>query len=269
MKIWYQSFTHASLYPAYNRTLAELIASVRDPSTQVDIFSLEQSGGLAKQYHYLEHLQTTEVLENVEKAVEAGYDAFAIGHFTDSGLAAAREIASIPVLGLGEASMLTACMMGRKFSLVGINPKSLAYVTDNVHAYGLSNRLASVAPMIFDEPTVLDQGFVDASVQARVVASFTQAAEQTLSQGSEVIIPAGGIAMALLTQAGVHQAGRGAGVLNGIAALIKNAEMAVNLNRFMQGAFTSKQLSYAAPARTEMEAIRQYHGPDVYRSLYR
>ncbi|MBO9357144.1 hypothetical protein GG851_24400 [Bordetella petrii] len=269
MKIWYQSFTHPALYPAYNRALAGLIAGLHEPSTQVDIHCLEQSGGLAKQHHYLEHLQTTEVLDNVEKAVEAGYDAFAIGHFTDSGLQAAREIASIPVLGLGESSMLTACMMGRKFSLVGINPKSLACVADNVHAYGLSGRLAGVAAMVFDEPSALEQGFSDAAARKRVVDSFTQASDQTLAMGSEVIIPAGGIAMAMLTVAGIHAVGRGASVLNGIAALIKCAEMAARMNEFMGGRFTSKQLSYAPPTLSEMEAIRQYHGTQVYRSLRR
>lgn len=267
MKIWYQSFTRASLYPAYNKALGELIARLQGPSTQIDIHSLEESGGLAKQYHYLEHLQTTEVLKNVEKAVEGGYDAFAIGHFTDSGLQAAREIARIPVLGLGESSMLTACMMGRKFSLVGINPKSLAFVAENVHAYGLSDRLAGVAAMVFDEPSVLERGFVDLNARDQVIESFTLASSQTLASGSEVIIPAGGIAMAMLTLAGIHSIGRGASVLNGIAALVKCSEMAVHMNEFMKGHFTSKQLSYAPPTPAEMKTIRQYHGADIYRSV--
>src|SRR5690606_9039636 len=210
--------------------------------------ALEESGGLAKQYHYLEHLQTTEVLQNVEKAVEAGYDAFAIGHFTDSGLQAAREIASIPVLGLGESSMLTACMMGHKFSLVGINPKSLAVVAENVRQYGLTDRLADVAAMVFDEPTALEQGFVDENARAKVVESFTEAGNRTIASGAEVIIPAGGVAMALLSQAGIHSISRGASVLNGIAALLKCAEMAVQMNEFMGGSFTSKQLYYTPPS---------------------
>lgn len=267
MKIWYQSFTRSSLYPAYNRALENLINGVRAETTQVDIKYLEESGGLAKQYHYLEHLQTTEVLRNVEKAVDAGYDAFAIGHFTDSGLHAAREIASIPVLALGESSMLTACMMGHKFSLVGINPKSLAFVAENVRNYGLTERLAGVSAMVFDEPTALEKGFVDESACTKVVKSFTAAGSKTLDLGAEVIIPAGGIAMALLSQAGIHSIGQGASVLNGITALIKCTEMAVEMNRFMEGCFTSKQLYYAPPNATEMDAIRQYHGSDIYHSL--
>ena len=269
MRIWYQSFTRSSLYPAYNEALRRLIDSLCNDATHVDIHFLKESGGLAKQYHYLEHLQTTEVLENVEKAVEAGYDAFAIGHFTDSGLQAARELAPIPVLGLGESSMLTACMMGHKFSLVGINPKSLAFVAENVRHYGLSDRLAGVAAMVFDEPTALEKGFVDADACAKVVQSFTEAGNRTLALGAEVIIPAGGIAMALLSQAGIHSIGQGASVLNGIAALIKCAEMAVQMNRYMGGRFTSKQLYYAPPNSTEMNAIREFHGSDIYRSLHR
>jgi allantoin racemase len=268
MKIWYQSFTRESLYRSYNTALRGLIGDLKDPATQIDAHSL-QTGGMATQYHYLEHLQVSEVLENVEKAVEQGYDAFAIGHFTDSGLQEAREIASIPVLGLGESSMLMACMMGKKFSLVGINPKSLAYVSEKVHAYGLDTRLASTAAMIFDDPATLEQGFHDEQVRRRIVDSFQDAAHATVEGGSEVVIPAGGVAMAILAAAGIHLTRCGASVLNGIAALIRTAEAAVRMNQSMQGHFTSKRMSYAPPSAAEMEGIRRYYGPGVYRSIKR
>lgn len=233
---------------------------------QIDVHSLKQSGGLAKQYHYLEHLQVTEVLENVERASEQGYDAFAIGHFTDSGLQAAREIAPIPVLGLGESSMLMACMMGKKFSLVGLSRKSLSCIENNVHAYGLSDRLASTSAMKFDEPSVLEQGFHNAQARLRIVESFDLAAQSTVDHGSEVVIPAGGIAMAILALAGVHSTKSGASVLNGIAALVKMSEMAVRMNQFMDGNFTSKYMSYASPAAHEMDEIKRYYGEHIYRS---
>ncbi len=43
----------------------------------------------------------------------AGFDAAIIAAFADPGLGAARELLPIPVVGLAEAGMLTACMLGR------------------------------------------------------------------------------------------------------------------------------------------------------------
>lgn len=268
MKIWYQSFTRAELYQSYNGALRNLLRGLQGHTTQVDVHFLEKTGGMGTQYHYLEHLQVSEVLENVEKAVEQGYDAFAIGHFTDSGLQEAREIASIPVLGLGEASMLLACMMGKKFSLVGINPKSLAYVSELVHTYGLDHRLAGTEAMAFD-PSLLEQGFHDVQIRQRIVESFNKAAQITVKRGGEVIIPAGGVAMAVMAVAGVHLTTCGASILNGIAGLVKMSEMAVHMNQFMDGHFTSKRMSYAPPSLAEMEGIKRYYNEHVYRSVKR
>lgn len=53
-----------------------------------------------------------QVIANTLTAQERGYDAFVIGNFQDAGLAEARSAARIPVIGLGEATMLHACTLG-------------------------------------------------------------------------------------------------------------------------------------------------------------
>jgi hypothetical protein len=77
------------------------------------------------------------------------------------------------------------------------------------------------------------------------------------------VIAAGGVVMALLAHAGVHQAGRGTPILNGITALAKMGEMAVKLDRITGGKFPSKRLSYAPPRADQIREIRKYYG-DVY-----
>jgi hypothetical protein len=72
--------------------------------------------------------------------------------------------------------------------------------------------------------------------------------------------------MALLADAGVHEAGRGTPILNGITALVKTAEAVVRLNRIMGGRFTSKRLHYAPPTADQIDEIRKYYG-DVYPSV--
>jgi allantoin racemase len=46
------------------------------------------------------------------------YDGAIVAAFGDPGLGAARELYDFPVVGLAEAGMLTACMLGGKFSIV-------------------------------------------------------------------------------------------------------------------------------------------------------
>ena len=45
-------------------------------------------------------------------------DAAIIAAFGDPGLFGARELFDIPVIGLAEAAMLTACMLGQRFAIV-------------------------------------------------------------------------------------------------------------------------------------------------------
>ena len=266
MKLWYQSMSRQQAWGEYNAALARILDSVRDPDTEIDVHGITRIGGTTPQFHYLDYLETGEVLENVQTAMRRGYDAFLIGNVGDPGLQAAREIATMPVLALGETSAHVACMMGRTFSLVTINEKFTQRIVDNIGHYGLASRLAAVNRMKLERLLHMDAGFRDASVRKEIFAQFMKAAEANIEAGAEVIVPAGGVVMALLADAGVHEAGRGTPILNGITALVKTAEAVVKLNRIMGGRFTSKRLHYAPPAPDQIDEIRKYYG-DVYPSV--
>src|SRR5262245_32639702 len=250
----------------YNAALTRILDSARDPGTRIDVHGITRIGGTTPQFHYLDYLETGEVLENVQTAVRQGYDAFLIGNVGDPGLQAAREIATMPVLALGETSAHVACMMGRTFSLVTINDKFTQRIVDNIGHYGLASRLAAVNRMKLERPLHVDAGFRDERVREEIFAQFMRAAEANIEAGAEVIVPAGGVVMALLADAGVHEAGRGTPILNGITALVKTAEAVVKLNRIMGGRFTSKRLHYAPPTAGQVAEMRKYYG-DVYPSV--
>ena len=57
---------------------------------------------------------------------------------------ALRELLNIPALGLCEASVFVACMMGACFSVVNVNSKFTRCVAENIAAYGLAGRLVSI-----------------------------------------------------------------------------------------------------------------------------
>jgi allantoin racemase len=266
MKLWYQSMSRTAAWGGYHQVLTKLINQVKDPETTIELHGITKVGGIADQYRYLEYLESGEVMENAQIAMDQGFDAFLIGNIADPGLRECREIATMPVLGLCESTMHMACMMGASFSLVTLNEKFTARIVENVDRAGLRSRLNSIGRLKMDRILNLKEGFTDPVVRQQIIDSFLEVSQPTIDQGAEVIIPAGGVAMALLADAGVHTAGRGVPILNGVTALIKMGEMAVRMNRLMGGNYVSKRLSNAPPDSDQIDEIRKYYG-DIYRAV--
>ena len=78
-----------------------------------------------------------------------------------------------------------------------------------------------------------------------------------------MVIAAGGVVMALLAHADIHDAA-GMPILNGITNLVKLGEMAVKMNRLMGGRFTSKRCTYAPPPPDQIAEFRKHYGADIY-----
>lgn len=74
----------------------------------------------------------------------ANVDAAIIAAFGDPGLGGARELFPIPVVGLAEAGMLTACMLGRNFGIVTFAQALGPWYEECVAWHGLDERCAGV-----------------------------------------------------------------------------------------------------------------------------
>ena len=266
MKLWYQSMSRTQAWGEYHPVLRRIVDKVKDINTSIEIHGITKIGGVTDQYRYLEYLETGEVLENVQRAQDEGFDAFLIGNIADPGIRECREIATIPVLGLCESAMHLACMMGANFSLVTLNEKFTARIVENVDRAGLRSRLNGVARLKMDRILDLKEGFTNPQARQQIIEEFLKCAGTLVEAGAEVVIPAGGVAMALLADAEVNNAGKGTPILNGITSLVKMGEMAVQMNRLMGGAFVSKRLSNAPPSLSQLDEIRRYYG-NVYRSV--
>ena len=79
------------------------------------------------------------ILEAGQSAVEDGFDAVCVDTMSDSGVAALRSILSIPVVGPGRASMLTALMLGRRFSILTMWKKMGSSLPKNGKRLGSSD----------------------------------------------------------------------------------------------------------------------------------
>jgi allantoin racemase len=71
-------------------------------------------------------------------------DAAIIAAFGDPGLGGARELFDIPVVGMAEAAMLTACMLGRRFAIVTFSDGLVAWYNECLDWNGLRGRCAGV-----------------------------------------------------------------------------------------------------------------------------
>ena len=264
MKLFYQSVGVArrSESGPYARSLVKALQDSAAPGTEIGVFGLSPGRALADQYRYLEHLDTGEILDNGLRAEKEGYDAFLIGNVFEPGLHELREVLNIPVLGLLESPVHLACLMGASFSIVNVNPKFTRRVTENVGSTGLASRMVSIDKMEVEGGRVVDRAFEDAAVCTDVVRQFSNAARVGIAKGAETVIPAGGIVMTILAHAGVH-AVDGVPIVNGLIALLKMAEMAVQI-RQLTGGFTSKQMMYAPPQGQLLADIRAAYGDHVY-----
>ena len=67
---------------------------------------------------YEEYLYIPGMLEVIVETEREGFDAVVMSCFADPGLDAARELVKIPVVGLGESSLLVASMLGHSISIL-------------------------------------------------------------------------------------------------------------------------------------------------------
>jgi len=82
--------------------------------------------------------------------VHRDYDAAIIAAFGDPGLFGARELFDIPVVGMAEASMLTACMLGRRFIIVTFARSLEPWYQECVDMHGLGGRCGGIRTL--DDP---------------------------------------------------------------------------------------------------------------------
>ncbi|PAY05052.1 Asp/Glu/hydantoin racemase [Bradyrhizobium sp. UFLA03-84] len=123
----------------------------------------------------------------LEMLAEAGpgIDAAIIAAFGDPGLFGARELFSYPVVGLAEAAMLTACMLGRRFAIVTFAGALAPWYEECVAMHGLSGRCAGIRTLDGSFRSISE---VQAEKEELLVALANRAVEQ---DGADVVILSG------------------------------------------------------------------------------
>ncbi len=108
-------------------------------------------------------------------------DAIVIACFSDPGLAAAREVARVPVFGMAEAGYLMALTRGARFGVISILSSAIPRHRRYIRALGIESRLAGDLP--------LGLGVAALSQTALVTEKLAAVGEAlTRQHGAEVLI---------------------------------------------------------------------------------
>ena len=116
---------------------------------------------------------------------QAGADAVIMAAFGDPGLRGARELFDLPVVGMAEAAMMSACMLGERFSIVTFSPVMRRWYLDCVADSGLMARCTGVRTPT-DHPLKID------GVREQLKDDLTRLARAAVEEdGADVVILGG------------------------------------------------------------------------------
>jgi allantoin racemase len=245
MKIWWQSSTPIHRLHDYRNALTEHLNALKRADTQIHVNGVDD-GSMDLHYNAVVAMNSYGpggVLNKIMQAAEQEYDAVAIGCFLDPAMQEARELVGIPVFGLGETSMLMACMYGHKFSGVAFHAKQSQYYDRKAHEYGLASRHIPFGNLGIDFNEVQNAFAKPAQMRETFIAE----ARRLAGEGAEVILAACATVNAIIRSEKVHQVD-GALVMDCNAVLLKTTEAMAELARGI-GLQASQRLLYQRPAR--------------------
>lgn len=181
-------------------------------------------------------------------------DGIAIACYSDhASIYVLRELGRGPVLGIAEASMYTACMLGHRFSIVTTGESWLPLLGDAVRRYGLASRCASVRTTHL---SVLDQ---EAATPADVYQLILDESRRALDEDGAEVICLGCASMTGLDKD--LERDLDVPVLDGVVCALKLLEAFAGY-----GLRTSKRRAYALPIYQPLDGLPQRF-EDVYRRL--
>lgn len=215
-------------------------ASVARPDTQ--IVAVSPAAGPASIDNFHDQFATmTGLMEEIHKGVKEDFDGFIVAAACDPGLYAARQIASVPVVGIGEASMYMASLVAATFSVVTVIDTIKPLLWEVVDRSGMRNRCVSIrstSMSILDYERDPARGLGELKDQSR---------KAVLEDGAEAICLG---SAGMVKFAAELEATLGVPVFDGVAAAVKLVEALVDL-----GKNTSKAMTFKYPGKKEYKGF--------------
>lgn len=217
---------------AMTHTIAAAARAAASPGTEIDAETGMGTPASIEGYRD-EAMAVPAMLAAIIAAEARGANAHVIACFDDPGLAAAREVATGPVIGICQAAVQVALTLAARFSVITTLPRSVPVIEDLMIAYGAGHRCRKVRAV--DMP-VLALETSPAETRTRLLAETQLAICQ---DGAEAIV-LGCAGMADLCDWLSEMAG--VPVIDGVTAATRLAEALAGA-----GYRTSKAGAYAYP----------------------
>ncbi|MDH3734251.1 MAG: aspartate/glutamate racemase family protein [Gemmatimonadota bacterium] len=168
-----------------------------------------------------EYLSVPGLIEAAPQLEAEGFDAIIIGCFGDPGLAPARELVDIPVVGPGEAAGHIAAQLGLRFGILTVVHEVVPAIWRQMRQHGLDGAIADVRAV--DVPVLELRERAD-----EVLATLEAEASRAIGAGADAFV-LGCMTMGFLDVARSLQGRVGVPVVNPVLAALKTAETMVSL----------------------------------------
>jgi allantoin racemase len=133
---------------AMQQMLQQCAQGLLDESTQLEVRGLAhapshlEAGVEFYRDSFFQLLATVEIVRSVLQAAQDGFDAVVVNCFDDFGVEPARSVVSIPVVGIGAASLAFAAQLGRRTGLIVPNlPGQVQFAARQIQDLGLAHTL--------------------------------------------------------------------------------------------------------------------------------
>lgn len=219
-------------------TTASMTATIADAARQAAAAGTEivpvtsSMGPVSIEGYYDEAFALPGLLREVGLAERSGIQAAVIACFDDTGLDAARAMATMPMIGICEAALSTAGFLAKRFTVVTTMERSRVPIEELATRYGMSGRAriraANIAVLSLEDP---NSGARD-RLRNEIVRAIAE------DNAEAIVLGCAGMADLARTL----QAEFGMPVIDGVGAAVKQAEALIAL-----GLTTSKRGAYATP----------------------
>jgi allantoin racemase len=148
--------------------------------TEISVTLLDK-GPASIESRYEETVAAPDIVKKVVEAEQDGMDAVIVDCMAEPGVQAAREVVSIPVIGIAETAMRVASMLGHRFSVITVLDRAIPRFERHGPRTGLGGRIASLRAVNIP---VLEMGNTDRLVEALI----EQSALAVREDGAHVVV---------------------------------------------------------------------------------
>lgn len=259
MKIWLQTAIAIGKDPKwrhYEKALETHAKRIVRPGNTVDLHGVDVLAPGLDRSAYVEFANSPQIISNAIRAEKEGYDVFAFTCMLDPMYFELREVVSLPIAFSFESCCHVACLLGRKFAVVGNND----IITQRLTGYakyhqGLGDRVVpggshtasmEIIANSFDNPEPL-------------LEKMRPVARKLGEQGADMLIFACGICNMVMVTNGIREI-EGVPLIDSMGTSLKMAEFLGDLKNI--GMERVNRGLYTRLSKEEVAAIRQLYKLD-------